>query len=211
MLPEWLKTGDFGALYPSARPYAAYLRVIYLEQQRNPAVTLAVAQAYLSVYQAEKILTSEDTYLRILCAEACHALGRANDAENYLRSAMKKNLPHGFVTAFAERLVHLGGLGEKLLTQEFPEHCDAVAGQFDRVTRNWLVFHNRFTRDNITLILSIRELQIARLAVRGLSDRKIAEHFGLAYGTVKNRMDTIYNKLCISGKHRKNELKNFII
>jgi hypothetical protein len=211
MLPEWLKTGDFAALAPSGRALAAYVRVEYLEQQKNPAATLAAAQAYLSVYSTEKTLTTEDTYLRILCAEACHALGRASDAENYLRSAMRKNLPHGFVTAFAERLVHLGGLGERLLEREFPEYCDAVAGQFDRVTRNWLVFHNRFTCDSIALILSIRELQIARLAVQGLSDRKIAEHFGLAYGTVKNRMDTIYDKLCISGKYRKNELKNYVI
>jgi DNA-binding NarL/FixJ family response regulator len=104
--------------------------------------------------------------------------------------------------------VAVDGIGDAV---KFPEYYDAVAGQFDRVTRNWLIFHNRFTRDNISLILSIRELQIARLAVQGLTDQKIAEHFGLAYGTVKNKMDTIYDKLCISGKHRKNELKKFII
>jgi DNA-binding CsgD family transcriptional regulator len=208
MLPEWLKTGDFGALAPSTRAIAAYVRVQYLEQQKDPAVTLAAAQAYLSVYSSEKILTNGDTYLRILCAEACHALGRLDEAENYLQSAMKKNLPHGFVTAFAERLVHLGGLGEKLLMREFPSYHDAVIGQFDRVTRNWLVFHNRFTQDNITLILTIREIQIARLAAHGAPFKKIAEQFHISEGALNNKMSVIYQKLCIHGK---SDLSNFIL
>jgi DNA-binding NarL/FixJ family response regulator len=211
MLPEWLKNGDFNALAPSTRATAAYIRVQYLTRQNPPEVALPAAQAYLSVYSSEQTITYEDTYLRIDLAAVCHALGRADDAENHLLSAMRKNLPHGFITPFAERIAVLSGLCERLLEREFPEHYAAVIGQFERVTRNWMVFHNRFSRDNITLILSLKEIQMAQLAARGLSDRKIAGHLGFAYATVKNRMDTIYNKLCISGKHRKNELKNFVI
>jgi DNA-binding NarL/FixJ family response regulator len=210
MLPKWLINGDFGLLHHSAKPTAAYMRVQYLSRQNPPELALAVAQAYFSVYSSDQAITYEDTYLRIDLAAACHALGRTDEAENYLRSAMKKNLPHGFITAFAERMAVLSGLCEQLLEREFPEHYDAVTSQFERVTKNWVVFHNRFTQDNITLILSLKEIQMARLAAQGLSDPKIAEHFGLAYKTVKNRMDTIYDSLCISGKKRKRELAKFI-
>jgi len=211
MLPDWLKNGDFGALPEHAKPTAAYIRVQYISQQKNPEALLTSAQTALSLCASEHRLTEPDTYLRIHCAEACIALGRVNDATNYLRSAMQKNLPHGFVTPFAERIHLLGGLCERLLEQEFPQYYDAVTGQFERVTKNWFVFHNHFTQDNITQILSLREYQIAQLAAQGVSYEQIAKRFNITVGTLKNLMQTIYEQLFITGKDRRQQLAKFIL
>lgn len=175
MLPGWLKNGDFSALPNPAKPTAAYIRVQYISQQKNAETLLAAAQASLALCASEHELTDPDTYLRIHCAEACLALGRENDAIDYLRSTMKKNLPHGFITAFAERIPKLGGLCERLLEGEFPLSYDAVTGQFERVTKNWIIFHNRFTADNIPHMLSLRDYQIVGLVAQGVSYEQIAK------------------------------------
>ena len=172
---------------------------------------LAAAQATFALCAAKHKLNDPDTYLRIHCAEACLALGRDDDAKNYLQSAMQKTLPHGFITPFAERIVMLGGLCERLLEREFPQYYDAVTGQFERVTRNWLIFHNRFTQDNIAHILSLREYQIAAYYVRGASYKKIAEHFYISIGTVGNTMQKVYEQLFILGPNRKQQIAKFIL
>ena len=199
MVPDWLKNGDFSALPDPTKPFAAYIRTEYLSQQKNPEVMLAAAQAYFSLC-ASHTLYAPDTYLRILCAEACWALDREDEAKEYLRGAMKKNLPHGFISPFAERLHPLGGLCELMLKQEFPEHYDAVVSQCDRATRNWMVFHNRFTKDNIAYMLPLREYHMARLVAQGVPFKKIASQFNMTYGAFNNRMQIIYQKLFISGK-----------
>ena len=200
MVPDWLKNGDFSALPDPEKPYAAYVRGEYLSQQKKPDIMLAVAHAYLSFCASEDALYSPDTYLRILCAEACWAMGRETEAKDYLRGAMKKNLPHGFISPFAERLHPLGGLCELMLKQEFPEYYDAVVSQCERATRNWLIFHNRFTKDNIAYMLPIREYHMARLVAQGVPFKKIAAQFNMTYGAFNNRMQEIYQKLFIKGK-----------
>ena len=73
---------------------------------------------------------------------------------------------------------------------------------------NWIVFHNRFAKDNITSILTLREYQIAKLAAQGVPFRKIAEQFSIALGTLNNQMQIIYQKLFINGKK---ELPEYIL
>ena len=214
MVPEWLINGDFNALPGPIKTFAAYERVTYLSQQKNPEAMLAAAQAYLSLCACEHGITYPDTYLRIHCAEACLALEREDDAKTYLRSALEKNLPHGFITPFAERLIILGGLCERLLESEFPAHHDAVIGQFERVTKNWLVFHNRFTKNNITHILSLRDYQIARLAAQGLSNKKIADRFYVSEKRLIKIKSEICAKLFItekSTKARDRELAKYVL
>jgi DNA-binding CsgD family transcriptional regulator len=211
LIPEWLKNGDFSALPDPAKPTAAYQRVIYLSQQNNPELMLAVAQASLSLCGTENAISDRDTYLRILCAEACLASGRENDAKNYLRGVMKKTLPHGIISPYAERLAMFGGFCEHMLRYEFPDYYEKIIEHWERATKNWGRFHNRFTRDNIATILPLREYQMARFAAQGYSDKRIAEHFNLAPGTVKNKLDEIYSILCISGSNRKKALAKFIL
>lgn len=63
-------------------------------------------------------------------------------------------LPHGFITPFAELVSDFGGLMEQCLEEAFPACFDAVIEQWKRTVKNWVTFHNHFTKDNITLILS---------------------------------------------------------
>jgi DNA-binding CsgD family transcriptional regulator len=200
MAPEWLKAGDFGAIIMPARPNAVYLRAKYFHCTGNLEAMLASAQTALALGVSEQGLTMTDIYLRVTCAVACYSLGRAEEARQWLTEAMRICLPHGFITPFAEVVTALGGLVEQCLEQSFPAYRGAVIEQWRRTWKNWTSFHNEFTKDNITLMLSLREYHIALLASRRVPYAQIAEQYNISVGRLKNIMLDIYGKLFISGR-----------
>ncbi len=173
MAPGWLKEGDFSALAPQARPNALYLRAKYFHCLPKYEAMLAVAQTALTLCAQPRGFTTTDIYLRVTCAVACHCLGRDDEARRFLLEAMRLTLPHGFVTPFAEVVTALGGLVEQCLELEFPACREAVLGQWERTWKNWITFHNQFTKDNITLMLTLREYHLALLVARRVPSRQM--------------------------------------
>jgi DNA-binding CsgD family transcriptional regulator len=209
MVPDWLKEGDFSVLAPQASySYLIYLRAKYFQCTGNYEAMLAAAQTALTFCSQERGLTFSGIYLRMTCAVACHYLEREDDARGYLLETMRICLPHGFITPFVELASELGGLAEQCLEQEFPDYRDAVIRQWKRTVRNWVIFHNQFTRDNITLILSLREYHLASLVVRCVPYAKIAKQHCISIGRLKNIVLEIYEKLHISGR---DELARYIL
>ena len=169
---------------------------------------LAVAQTALTLSAQPQGFTTTDIYLRVTCAVACYCLERDDEARRWLLEAMRICLPHGFITPFAEVVTALGGLMEQCLEREFPACRDAVLGQWKRTWKNWIAFHNRFTKDNITLMLTLREYHLALLVAQRVPYAKIARQHGISVGRLKNIMLEIYEKLYISGRE---ELAKYIM
>jgi len=207
MAPHWLKEGDFSALPAQAKPDALYLRAKYFQCLGQYEALLAIVQTALTLCAPEQGITLPDIYMRVSCAIACYSLERRDEAKNWLLEAMRIGLPHGFITPFAESVTALGGLVEQCLEQTFLGSYDAVIGQWKRTWKNWITFHNQFAKDNITLILSLREYHIALLAARRVPYAKIAEQYHISVGRVKNIMLEVYEKLCVSGR---DELSHYI-
>jgi DNA-binding CsgD family transcriptional regulator len=185
-----------------------YLRAKYFMCVGKYEIALAVAQTALAFCARERGITLPEIYLRVLCALACHCLGRGEEAGRRLLEAMRVALPHGFITPFAELVADFGGLMERCLEEAFPDRRDAVIGQWERTVKNWIAFHNNFTRDNITSILSLREYHFALLAARRVPYAEIAEQFNISTGRLKNIMLEIYEKLFISGR---DELARYVL
>ncbi len=208
MVPGWLKKGDFCALPPQAQPDALYLRAKYFNCVGNYEAMLAVAQTALTLCANEQGITLPDIYLRVTCAVACQSLGMRDDAKRWLLNAMRRALPHGFITPFAEVITAMGGLVEECLEQEFSVYHDAIIGEWKRTWKNWIAFHNQFTKDNITMMLTLREYHMALLATRRVPYAKIAEQYHISVGRLKNIMLGVYGKLLISGR---DELAKYIL
>lgn len=208
MAPKWLQEGEFSALLPQTRPYALYLRAKYFQCTNQYEAMLAVAQTALSLSEPEHGICQACLYLRLCCAMACYALGREDKARRWLLDTMRVALPHGFITPFAEVVTAMGGLIEECLEREFPDSYDAVLRQWKRTFANWITFHNHFTKDNITLILSLREYHIAQLIARRVPYKKVAEQHCISLGRLGNIMQDIYQKLFVSGRE---ELEKYIL
>lgn len=207
MAPGWLKEGDFSALPPQAVPDALYLRAKYLHCAGRYDAMLAVAQTALALCAPERGFTMPDLYLRVTCAVACCALGHQDEARRFLLDAMHAALPHGFITPFAETVTALGGLMEQCLAEAFPGCRGAVLGQWKHTWQHWIAFHNEFTKDNITLVLSLREYHLALLVARRVPYAAIARQHCISVGRVKNIMLEVYDKLHISSR---DELSRYI-
>jgi DNA-binding CsgD family transcriptional regulator len=207
MAPDWLKTGNLSALTAEARPDALYLRAKYFHCVRKYEAMLTVAQTALTLCASEQGITLPVIYLSVTCAVACCYMGYMEDARRYLLEAMRIALPHGFITPFAEVVTALGGLVEQCLERAFPEYYSAVIAQWERTWKNWMTFHNQFTRDNITLVLSLREYHLALLVTHRVPYAKIAKQHSISVGRLKNIMQEVYEKLFISNR---NELSKFV-
>jgi len=208
MVPQWLKEGDFSDLQPQAIPNALYLRAKYFSSIGKFEAMLAVAQSALAISAPQQGITTTGIYLPLTCAIACHALEQEDEAKKWLLKTMGLALPHGFITPLAEAVTSFGGLMERCLEEKYPEHYDAVIRQWKRTWKNWITFHNRFTEDNITLILSLREYHIALLVARHVPYAQIAAHYCISVGRLKNIMLEIYGKLGISGR---DELTKYLL
>jgi len=208
MIPNWLKSGDFTTHPLPIRLEAVCLHTRYLTFLKKNESALDIARTALAFDRLEQGVSYPGIYLRIMCAVACCGLGRVNEGKNWLRDALELSLPHGFVTPLAELRMTLGGLLEELLLREYPGYYDAVTGLSERVFPNWIIFHNHFTKDNISLMLTPREYQMAFMAAQGDPYKKIAERFHISVGTLNNNMQTIYRKLFITGKK---DLAKFIL
>ena len=200
MAPKWLQEGDMSALSPELRPFALYLRAKYFQCMNQFEAMFAVSQAALSLSEPERGISQTGLYLRLCCAMACHALEQRDQARSWLLEAMHMALPHGFITPFAEIVTALGGMMEECLKREYPAYTDAILGQWKRTFANWITFHNQFTRDNITRILSLREYHIARLVARRVPYAQIAQEYCISVGRLKNIMQDVYGKLLVSDR-----------
>lgn len=200
MVPEWIKDGNLSALPPQVRPNALYLRAKYLYCIGQFNAALAVAQTALALSAPEGGFTLTGLYLRLTCVIAFYALEQKEEARHLLLSTMRLALPYGFITPFAELVSELGGLVEACLEQAFPDYHNAVILKWKNTVKNWITFHNQFTMDNITLMLSLRECHLAVLVARRVPYEKIAREHCISVGRLKNIMLEIYEKLHISGR-----------
>ena len=208
LVPDWLKDGDFSALPVLIRPDAVCNRARYFHFMKEYNSVLDIALTALSFEEPDRGISYMNIFLRILCAAACCSLSRLDDAIDYLTDVMKDCLPHGFITLLALHVPLFGGLIEQLLEREYPEHYNTVTGLAKRVIPNWLDFHNRFTKANITTILTAQEYQVALLAAHGISRAEIAKRQCISLSRVKGILEEIYGKLLVS---KKSELVNYIL
>ncbi len=209
MVPDWLKAGDFSGCTPQAdRVYLNYLRSKYLLNTGKYEIALAVAQTALAFCTNEEEITLAEIYLRKIHALSLHCMGRNDEAKMQLVALMHKALPYGFITPFAESISDFGGIVEKCLNEKYSEYSCAIIDQWERTVKNWVNFHNQFAKDNITMILSLREIQLAQLVAHHVPYAEVAEEFNISVGRLKNIMLEIYEKLFVSGRH---ELAQYVL
>ena len=207
MVSDWLKSGDLRAVPSKVKPDAVYRRVKYFQCLGKFDVMLATAQTGLAFCPQEEI-TFLGIYLRLSCAVACCAMGQMSEAEHYLMEVLHTCLSHGFITPFAESVTAFGGLLEKCLKRDFPAYRDMITQQWQNTFTNWISFHNYFTQNNITSMLTLHKYEIAQLAAKRMPYTKIAKRLDISVGQVKNILAEIYAELLIFDKR---ELSKFIL
>ena len=207
-LPSWFTDRRFDVLTPEMLPMALYLYTKYLHSQNKPEAMLAVAETALALRWREKGYTISEVYLLLMASQAAQLLNDPVRAQRHVEHAMELALPDGITTPFAENLVPSNGLIETSLLRVAPELQEKILLQSEQTWGNWISVHNELARDNVTLILTRREYQIASLARYGCSNAEIAERVKLSESSVKAILSGVYDKLFIK---QRRELAHYIL
>lgn len=208
MTPDWLQEGDFSLFPRSYAPFLVYLYALHLRNIRDRRGVLATAEASVHLCGREDTFTWMDVYNLMLCAACRYYLGDTRNAGKNLLAAADLGLPWGFIAPFSDYLGSLGGLMDEYVYTRYPQHRKPIENCWSSSFRNWMTFHNRFSRENITTILTPPEYQVASLASNGASYGEIAVLMHLSAGRIKNILAGIYEKL---GIQKKAELKAYIL
>ena len=163
---------------------------------------------FWALWEREDTFTILDIYLRMLCATACYELDRVDECDDHLLEAVKIALPNGLVTPFVQSWMTTGCEIEHLLEQRYPQWRDPVERVSMATWKNWIAFHNRYTRENITTLLTQREYRVAQMIVAGSTYQNVADELYLSVGTVKKLVSSLYDKLMI---HSRAELADMIM
>ena len=132
-------------------------------------------------------------------------IGRYTEALEELHIALDMAIPDGIVMPFAESEAYITNLLQELGKQGvYPEEIERILilAQSFHSAKQKILWEHWGEHENYGL--SVRELEIARLAAQRKTNLEIAQELHLAEGTVRNQLSRIFDKLNISGSSKTN-------
>ena len=205
--PEWLVNLDLSAVPGEWRRQVAYLAVECLHRRGERVAAAVLADALLNLESDKEVRASAaDIYLKMAKARICRDEGRMNEAERWCRVVVESAKPLGIILPFLGVMLGPKSVMERALSEGAPELLAKIKRLTNGYFRNLAKYHNRYTGDSVTEILSPREFFLAQSLKIGLRYREIAERMGIAQGRVHNMVSMLYETLGIEGREEIGDL-----
>ncbi len=220
--PEWFRRGDFTPLPRQAMPLARYYYIKYLyiaaheykidgDHGRRYAMDFLkqlplVIEPLISQTHIEGALITE-AGLRMMCAVAYHVGDDNQRATEHISKTLDLVLPDRLYLILAEYRHRLGSLLDTMLAERDPKALAEVKKMSKVVQVGWIRLHNQVRDRTIADNLSLREQQIAKLAVYGLANKEIAERLGISVNAVKQILRNVMDK---TGATTRQELHKYL-
>lgn len=221
--PDWFKRGCFSCLpadaHPAAKVYYVKLLMIYVQDlamkkyDREGMGSLVLMRGLpntieplISQAEVDKTVLVE-VYLRLLCAITCHNGGDTERAIHHIDKAIALVLPDRLLGPLVEHRRQLGYLLDDRLALVDAEALKEVKALHKQLNLGWTKLHNAVLEKSVSISLSQREREVARMAAFGCSDAEIATQLNLSKSTVKSIISMAKNK---TGATKRSELVAFI-
>ncbi len=221
--PDWFEKGDFSCLpgdsYCTARVF--YVKRLFVsandlasgkvhfpnvEKLGLMRVLPYVLEPMISQARIEKTVIPE-IYLRLMAAVAYHNLGDEPHATVHVDRAIELCIPdelYGILAEYRNSLGHL--LDDRLLLKGRPV-AEKVRQLYKKWHAGWVKLHNLLLERNVSVHLTTREREIARLAAMGLSNAEIAARLHIELSSVKQYIFSAMNKV---GAEKRKELGLYV-
>ena len=221
--PEWFKRGCFESLPADAHPaamvyYLKYL-IVYAQELATGELKLQnirglglmrcvpyIAEPMITAAQSDGYLIPE-IYLRLMCAIACQQCGDTERATYHLDKAIKYCLADDLFGLLAEHRRQLGKILDERLAIVDPYAVKRVKDLHKRLQTGWTIIHNSILERTVNVALTLREREIARLAVFGLTDKQIANQLDMPESQVKSMLKSAKEK---TGVEKRSDLAMYI-
>lgn len=221
--PEWFIRGCFAYLPADSHPaakvfYIRFLMIfaqeIALDKQQMEGVTGRgsirflpyILEPFIAQAMVDRTILVE-IYLRLLCAIAYHNSGDMERATDHIDRAIALALPDMLLGPLVELRRQLGYLLDDRLALVDPEALKRMKMLHKQQFAGWTKLHNIVLEKKVSMALSVREREVARLAAFGMTDAQIAEQLHLSKSTVKSMISMAKNK---TGAMKRLELAAYI-
>ncbi len=221
--PDWFEHGDFywlpGDSYGTARVFYVKRLYIYAHELACGKLQLAdvqglglmrmlpyIIEPMISQARMERTVIPE-IYLHLMGAVVCHNLADDAHAVKHIDRAINLALPDGLFGILIEYRSQLDNLLDDRLSEISPEALETVKKRHKIMMAGWTKLHNELLGRNISVTLTAREREVAKLAAFGLSNAEISERLCLEVSSVKQYIFSAMNKV---GAEKRNELGLYI-
>lgn len=221
--PEWFFLGCFTPLpadsHPAAKVYYIKYLMVYAQELAMDKIRLEgvhglglvktlphIIEPFIAQAMVEKTVMVE-LYLRLLCAIAYHNGGNNQRATEHIDKAIALAMPDRLLGPLAEHRRQLGYLLDDRLALVDTGALKELKALHKQFLAGWTKLHNAVLEKSVSISLSPREREVARLAAFGCSDAEIAAQLNLSKSTVKSIISMAKNK---TGAIKRSELVAFI-
>ncbi len=221
--PQWFKKGVFDCLpaetYCVARvSYVKYLYICAHDLAKEKIMLKDVGglglmrtmphiiEPMISQAKIEKTLLPEIN-LRMMAAVVYHNLGEDEAAICHVDKAIKLSLPDKLYLALAEYRTALDNLLDDRLLLIDEGALKRVKELHKQLSQGLTALHNAVLDKAVSIHLTVREREIAKLAVFGLSNAEIAARLNIEVSSVKRYVFSAMNKV---GAEKRAELALFL-
>lgn len=206
-LPSWLKSvhmieekSTILTLGFSNLVYARYLLV-----KEEYTSFLGISGQMLGVSRVYGNLLYE-IYTYIYISIANYNLRNNVKAKKFMLEAVNLAITDNFIMPFVENyndIIEI--LNMDIITSDNKEFISKIQSTYKKYEKDFKIVQNAY-RNDMDYGLTKRELQVAKLAARRLTNKEIADELYIAESTVKSNLKTIFSKLQVKSRA---ELKNF--
>lgn len=203
LVPNWLSSGDIekeGLSFLTV-PYAniIYGKTLFLKGEYLKL--LGISQQFLEVASAfSNVYSYVYTYIHMAAANL--KLGERDLAIEYLKSALEIAIPDRIYIPFVEN-------GEYILDVLKEVNQDELyKNQIDDILKLYNNYKNGIEKIRASCLLNKippmteRELEVAKLAAKSLTNKEIAEQLYISQNTVKFYLKSIFSKLSITSRSK---------
>lgn len=184
------------------RIYLAYYYIGILLQVADYNRLLGAAKAAIMESREGGYLMVE-IYMCLIAAMGYYQTGQLEEAYFYVREALDKSRPDDISLPFMEFKSVLGGLVEKAFSERNEKMPAEIAENAQIIGNNWkLLIRLSSESDVLPYGLTEREMEVATIAAKGMSNKEIASALYITEATVKFHLRTVFSKLGIDRRSK---------
>ncbi len=147
-------------------------------------------------------------WLHIQLAAAFEKIGRAEDAISELKIALNLATPDNILMPFAENEAYISKqLSELKREEEYADYIERIFELSDMVQAGRVKILTKHFEKHADFGLSVRELEVAKLAAQRMTVAEIANKLFLSEGTVRNHLSRVFSKIGVSGTKKNKRLE----
>lgn len=208
--PEWFEGGRFEVLPADCHPMAKvfFAKLLYMaafgvatRQYEMEGIQglglMRVISCTIEPMIAQAVVDHTvipEIYLRLLCATAYHNSGKADLAREHVDRAIALALPDRLYGILAVNWRLLDHLLEERLTLADPVAARETKELFRIFSAGQEVLRSKIQLRTVSVHLTDRERNIAKLVAFGMTNKRIAEKLGISDSTVKTTVQKIMLK-----------------